>query len=107
MNGHVAAVGMFESASEVNPSTMLASAAWVPAVSVGSREMFGTMCRAIEYHRIRPVVSNVMPWIHAREALQLLQSMLRSAKSCSSSEMRVSGGWAATRLLTTPTQTSL
>jgi len=74
MNGYVAVVGMLESGSVLDPSTMLASAARVRAVSVGSRETLETMCRAIAHHRIRPIISDIVPWTQAREALQLLRS---------------------------------
>ncbi len=74
MNGHVSVVGMLESGSALNPATLLAAAAHVKAVLVGSRDMLEAMCRAMSYHRIRPIISNVMPWTEARNALQSLQS---------------------------------
>lgn len=74
MNGYVSVVGMLEEGSVLNPATLLASAAQVKAVLVGSRDMFEAMCRAISYHRIRPIISHVMPWTEARDALRSLQS---------------------------------
>jgi len=43
-------------------------------VSVGSREMFEAMCRAMELHRIKPVVDRVFPWTEARAALEAMRA---------------------------------
>ncbi len=74
MNGHVAVVGMLEGGSILKPATLLASAARVSAILVGSRDMLEAMCRTVSYHRIRPVISSVLPWTEAREALHALRS---------------------------------
>ncbi|WP_352000010.1 NAD(P)-dependent alcohol dehydrogenase [Sphingobium sp. SJ10-10] len=80
MNGFISVVGMLGAGSELNPATLLASAARVKAVAVGSRETFEAMCRAISYHRIRPVISEVLPWTEARRALESLESRLYFGK---------------------------
>ncbi|KRB79438.1 NADPH:quinone oxidoreductase [Sphingomonas sp. Root710] len=74
MNGWISVVGMLEAGSPLDPATLLASAATVKAVLVGSRDMFEAMCRAIDHHRIRPIISEVMPWTEACRALACLQS---------------------------------
>ncbi len=43
----------------------------VQGIYVGSRAMFERMNRAIEFHRIKPVVDRVFPWTEIKEALAL------------------------------------
>lgn len=78
--GQVSVVGMLDSGSNLNPATLLASAARVRAVLVGSRDMLEEMCRAISLHRIRPIISDVMPWTEARKGLEALRSQSRFGK---------------------------
>ena len=74
INGYISVVGMLGAGSIVNPTTMLASCARVKGVLGVSRDAFEDMCRAISYHRIRPIVSEVMPWTEVRKAMESLQS---------------------------------
>jgi NADPH:quinone reductase-like Zn-dependent oxidoreductase len=73
MGGHIAVVGVLTNASSP-PSTlssfaMVDSSAKVQGLSVGSREMFEAMCRAMTLHQIRPVIDRVMPWTEAPRAI--------------------------------------
>lgn len=74
MNGRISVVGMLGAGSQLDPAALLASVATVKAVLVGSRDMFEAMCRAIDHHRIRPIIGEVMPWTDARRALACLQA---------------------------------
>ncbi|WP_334164500.1 zinc-dependent alcohol dehydrogenase family protein [Phenylobacterium sp.] len=67
--GHIAIIGVVAGAGEgFNPAALIGNAAKLQGVFVGSRDMFEAMCRAIELHRIRPVVDKVYPWTEARAA---------------------------------------
>lgn len=74
MAGHIAVIGVLTDASappaKLSASVMIATAAKVQGLSVGSREMFEAMCRALTLHRIRPVVDRVLPWSDARVAVE-------------------------------------
>jgi NADPH:quinone reductase-like Zn-dependent oxidoreductase len=74
MAGHIAVIGVLTDASappaKLSASVMIATAAKVQGLSVGSREMFEAMCRALTLHRIRPVVDRVLPWTDARLAVE-------------------------------------
>ncbi|WP_398467837.1 NAD(P)-dependent alcohol dehydrogenase [Tardiphaga sp.] len=74
MAGHIAVIGILTDASappaKLSASVMIATAAKVQGLSVGSREMFEAMCRALTLHRIRPVVDRVLPWTDARLAVE-------------------------------------
>ena len=73
MGGHIAVVGVLTDASAppptLSPAAMIGSSAKVQGLSVGSREMFESMCRAITLHRIRPVIGRAMPWTEAPRAI--------------------------------------
>ena len=49
---------------------MIATAAKVQGLSVGSREMFEAMCRAMTLHGIRQVIDRIMPWTEPRRAVE-------------------------------------
>jgi NADPH:quinone reductase-like Zn-dependent oxidoreductase len=73
MGGHIAVVGILSDASAPPPTLssieMVGSSAKVQGLSVGSREMFEAMCRAMTVHQIRPVIDRVMPWTEAPRAI--------------------------------------
>ncbi|MCA6283906.1 MAG: zinc-binding dehydrogenase, partial [Phenylobacterium sp.] len=56
------------------PGVLIGNNAKLQGLSVGSREMFEAMCRAIELHRIRPVVDKVFPFTEVREAFRAMQA---------------------------------
>lgn len=69
INGHIAIIGVVAGAGEgVNPGSLVANSARLQGVTVGSREMFEAMCRALELHRIQPVVDKVFPFTEAGAA---------------------------------------
>jgi NADPH:quinone reductase-like Zn-dependent oxidoreductase len=69
LGGHIAVIGIVAGAGEpFNPAALIGNSAKLQGLSVGSREMFESMCRAIELHDIRPVVDKVYPFTEARAA---------------------------------------
>lgn len=74
IGGHIAIIGVVAGGGEgVNPAVLIGNNARLQGLSVGSRDMFEAMCRAIELHRIEPVVDKVFPWSEAREAFKAMQ----------------------------------
>jgi NADPH:quinone reductase-like Zn-dependent oxidoreductase len=51
---------------------MIGTSATLRGLSVGSREMFDAMARALQTHAIRPVIGKVFPFAAARAALDLM-----------------------------------
>jgi NADPH:quinone reductase-like Zn-dependent oxidoreductase len=51
-------------------------------IYVGSRSMFERMNRALEQHRIKPVVDRVFPWREIRQAMRYMQSQQHLGKIC-------------------------
>ena len=69
--GHIAIIGVLGGAAESLPfGAMIATGARLQGVMVGSRTMFEAMCRAIETHRLAPVVDKVFPFEDARAAFK-------------------------------------
>ncbi|HEV2531928.1 NAD(P)-dependent alcohol dehydrogenase [Phenylobacterium sp.] len=74
IGGHIAIIGVVAGAGNpFNPASLIGNSAKLQGLSVGSREMFEAMCRAIDQHRIQPVVDKVFPWTEARAAFQAMQ----------------------------------
>ena len=74
IGGHVAIVGVVAGmGGGFNTASLSGHSAKLQGLSVGSRDMFEAMCRAIELHRIAPVVDKVFPWTQARAAFAAMQ----------------------------------
>jgi len=74
IGGHIAIIGVVAGAGNpFNPAGLIGNSAKMQGLSVGSREAFEAMCRAIDQHRIQPVVDKVFPWTEARAAFQAMQ----------------------------------
>ena len=75
--GHIAIIGVVSNPLSPGPvlsiGQMMGVSAKLQALMVGSRENFEAMCRAIELHRIRPVVDKLYPWTEAGEAIEALR----------------------------------
>jgi NADPH:quinone reductase-like Zn-dependent oxidoreductase len=72
MGGHIAVIGLLTRnalATLPIPLVMAKSVRMQGTSSVGSREMFEAMCRAIAAHQIHPVIDRVMPWTEAPHAI--------------------------------------
>lgn len=77
MGGYVALIGNRADptgADPVNLTTALMKGLRVQGIFVGSREMFEAMNRAIDLHKIRPVVDRVFGFDEALEALRYFES---------------------------------
>ena len=73
MGGQIHMIGYVGSTKgEVNPLEILYRRAVVRGVPIGSRESFEAMNRAIELHRLQPVVDRVFPWKDFALALRYL-----------------------------------
>lgn len=73
IGGHIAIVGVVAGPGEgFNPAMLIGNSAKLQGISVGSRDMFEAMCRAIEQHRISPVVDEVFPLTEARAAFEAM-----------------------------------
>jgi NADPH:quinone reductase-like Zn-dependent oxidoreductase len=73
LGGHIAIIGIVAGGGEpFNPAALIGNSAKLQGLSVGSRDMFESMCRAIELHRIRPVVDKVFPFTEAKAALSAM-----------------------------------
>lgn len=73
IGGHIAVIGVVAGAGDINPAVLIGNSAKLQGLSVGSREMFEAMCRAIELHKIKPVVDKVYPWTEVRAAIAAMQ----------------------------------
>ena len=73
IGGHIAIIGVVAGAGEpFNPAALIGNSAKLQGLSVGSRDMFESMCRAIDLHQIRPVVDRTYPFTEARAAFQAM-----------------------------------
>jgi NADPH:quinone reductase-like Zn-dependent oxidoreductase len=73
--GTVSMIGVLTGRSaEINTGAILAKAVRLQGIYVGSREMFEAMNRAIELHKLRPVIDRVFLFEEAREALRYMES---------------------------------
>ncbi len=73
IGGHIAIIGVVAGAGDINPAVLIGNSAKLQGLSVGSREMFEAMCRAIELHQISPVVDKVYAWTDAKAAFAAMQ----------------------------------
>ena len=81
--GTISLIGILAGgAAPVNLTPVLMQNVRIQGVLVGHRESFEAMCRAIEHHRLRPVVDRVFPFAHAREAFEYLASQKHVGKVC-------------------------
>jgi NADPH:quinone reductase-like Zn-dependent oxidoreductase len=74
LGGHIAIIGVLGGAAEpLQIGTMIGTGATLQGVMVGSRAMFEAMCRAIETHRIEPVVDKTFPFTEAVAAFEAMR----------------------------------
>ncbi len=74
IGGHIAIVGVVAGmGGNFNPASLIGNSARLQGLTVGSREMFEAMCRAIELHRIQPVVDKVFAWTEVAQAFAAMQ----------------------------------
>jgi len=80
LNGSISLIGVLAGAADVNPMLILAKRANVQGISVGSRQMFEAMNRAIAVNGMKPVIDKVFPFAAARDAYRHLQSAAHFGK---------------------------
>lgn len=83
MNGAISVIGVLSGADPtISPVSILMNSIRVQGIYVGSRAMFERMNRAIEFHRIKPVVDRTFKWTEIREALHYMESRQHFGKIC-------------------------
>lgn len=73
VGGTLSMIGVLTQGS-VNPMLILMKSARVQGIYVGSRSMFEDMNRAIDQHKLRPVVDRIFPFAESRAAYDYLRS---------------------------------
>lgn len=82
-NGVISVIGVLSGReATVSPTGILMNSVRLHGIYVGSRAMFERMNRAIEQHKIRPVVDRVFPWTEIREALRYMEGQQHFGKIC-------------------------
>ena len=72
-DGRVALIGFLDgAASRIDLFGVLRNSVRLQGISVGSREMFEELNRALAQHRVRPVIDRVFPFARAPEAFAAL-----------------------------------
>jgi len=77
LQGHIAIVGIVSGFGEqlgMLPGMLIGNSARVQGLSVGSRENFEDMNRALSQHKSKPVVDIVRPWSEAKQAFEEMQA---------------------------------
>ncbi|MEU6888660.1 NAD(P)-dependent alcohol dehydrogenase [Streptomyces viridosporus] len=74
VGGRISVIGVLGGGPGISPVPLLRKVLCVQGVQVGSAEMFRAMNRALEHHRIRPVIDRVFPFSRAAEAFRHLES---------------------------------
>jgi NADPH:quinone reductase-like Zn-dependent oxidoreductase len=83
LGGTVAFVGLLAGMSaDVDLVTFMGKSARVQAVDVGSRQMFEDMNKAIQFHKLRPVVDRVFGFSELGAALSYLGTRKHMGKIC-------------------------
>ncbi|MEU6040979.1 NAD(P)-dependent alcohol dehydrogenase [Actinomadura sp. NPDC047616] len=72
--GRVSLIGVLARGDGLSPVPLLRKGLTVQGMLVGGRDTFEAMNRAVERHRIRPVVDRAVPFSAAPEAYRLLHS---------------------------------
>ncbi|MBV9266368.1 MAG: NAD(P)-dependent alcohol dehydrogenase [Acidobacteriaceae bacterium] len=83
MGGAVSVIGGLSGLEpSVSPTQILMNGIRVQGIYVGSRLMFERMNRAIEFHRIKPIIDRTFPWTELTEALRYMQKQQHFGKIC-------------------------
>lgn len=83
IGGHISLIGVLAGhATELNILPLVMKNVRMQGILVGSREGFLAMNRAIDTHRLVPIIDRVFPFDEAREALAYLSGGLHLGKVC-------------------------
>jgi NADPH:quinone reductase-like Zn-dependent oxidoreductase len=75
LGGHIALIGVLSGyVQSLSIPEMFRTNARIQGVTVGNRDQFEDMCRALAQNRIHPVVDSAFPLAQAREAFRLMES---------------------------------
>lgn len=80
VGGRISVIGVLAGPGEFNPGLILPKRANIQGISVGSRQMFEAMSRAIAANGLRPVIDKVFSFADAKEAYRHLQSATHFGK---------------------------
>ncbi|HXU32866.1 MAG TPA: zinc-binding dehydrogenase, partial [Thermoanaerobaculia bacterium] len=73
IGGTVGLIGILDgNAAAIHLTSIFMQAIRLQGVLVGSRETFERMNRAIELHRLHPVIDGTYPWTDVRSALEAM-----------------------------------
>lgn len=78
--GLVSLIGVLSDGDGVNPGLVLRKGLTLQGLFVGSREMFEAMNRALEQHRIRPLIDTTFPFSDAIAAFRHFESRGHAGK---------------------------
>jgi NADPH:quinone reductase-like Zn-dependent oxidoreductase len=83
INGVISVIGILSGGEpSVSPTAILMNSVRVQGIYVGSRAMFERMNRAIEFHRLKPVIDRVFAWREIKDALRCMESQQHFGKIC-------------------------
>ena len=83
MGGVIAVIGALSGAdANISPVPILMRSIRVQGIYVGSRIMFERMNRAIELHKIEPVIDRVFPWLDVKNAMKYMREQKHVGKVC-------------------------
>ena len=82
-HGAISVIGVLGGAeAAITPVSVLANSARIQGIFVGSRNMFEQVNRAIELHKVKPVVDKTFAWTDLKEALRYMESQKHFGKIC-------------------------
>jgi len=85
MGGHIHLIGNLATvgdATKFNPLPAMMKGITIHGIFVGSRKMFEELARAVEVHRMKPVVDRVFPFEEAAAALAYMEAGGHFGKIC-------------------------
>jgi NADPH:quinone reductase-like Zn-dependent oxidoreductase len=83
IGGMIALIGILSGVeASISPVSILMPSIRLQGIYVGSRAMFERMNRAIELHKITPVVDRVFPWLDVKSAMKHMQEQKHIGKVC-------------------------
>jgi NADPH:quinone reductase-like Zn-dependent oxidoreductase len=83
IGGHISMIGVLTGlASQISTARIMAMNVTVRGITVGNREQFAEMNRAITLHRLQPVIGEVFGFAELPQALKTLQAAGHVGKLC-------------------------
>ena len=83
VHGAISVIGVLGGAEPaLTPTSLLVLSARVQGIFVGSRSMFEQMNKAIEFHKLKPVVDKTFAFHELKEALRYMESQQHFGKIC-------------------------